>query len=107
MLSLLNIKINNSSFPIIIAKNFISKSVAIKFKNEIARVNNFDDLVMNGRYRINKGSKNFDNFISRSNNLKKFYSKINTFKFYKDLSKILEDNFKDEVWTMTNKIKIF
>ncbi len=108
MLSLLNIKkINNSSFPIIIAKNFISKSVAIKFKNEIARVNNFDDLVMNGRYRINKGSKNFDNFISRSNNLKKFYSKINTFKFYKDLSKILEDNFKDEVWMMTNKIKKF
>ena len=108
MLSFLNIKkINNSSFPIVVAKNFISKSVAEKFKNEIAKVNNFDDLVMNGRYRLNKGSKNFNNFIARSKDLKKFYSKINTFKFYKELSTILEKNFKHEHWAMANKIKKF
>ena len=108
MLSFLNIKkINNSSFPIVVAKNFISKSVAEKFKNEIAKVNNFDDLVMNGRYRLNKGSKNFNNFIARSKDLKKFYTKINTFKFYKELSTILEKNFKHEHWAMANKIKKF
>ena len=74
---------------------------------EISTFNSFDDTVMNGRNRINKGSKNFHNFLYKSKNIKSFYKSINNFKFYKKLDQLLEKNFETNRWKVLNKINHF
>ena len=46
--------------------NFISKKDCKKIIKEIDKFKKFDDLVMSGRKRINKGSQNFKNFMQKS-----------------------------------------
>ena len=49
---------------------------------------------MNGRNRINKGSKNFKRFIARSKNSAKIFNILNNKKFYLNLITQFENNFK-------------
>ena len=44
--------------------NFISKNDCKKIIKEIDKFKKYDDLVMDGRKRINKGSQNFKNFMN-------------------------------------------
>jgi len=83
-----------ADFPILISQNFIDKKNCKKISNEIEKFKKFDDVVMNGRNRINKGSKNFKRFIARSKNAAKIFNILNNKKFYLDLITQFENNFK-------------
>jgi Rps23 Pro-64 3,4-dihydroxylase Tpa1-like proline 4-hydroxylase len=64
-------------------------------------------MIMGGRSRINKGSKNFNNYIKSSNNSAKLFKLFNSKTFYKKIETLFSKNFKDGSWTNTHKPKIF
>ena len=82
-------------------ENFISKIDCMKIIKEIDKFKKYDDLVMSGRKRINKGSKNFKDFLRVSKTSSSFFKKINNIKFYNKIkSKILNQNsqsWRDEI----------
>ena len=51
-----------------IAQKAISKDTCNNFVKEIQKSKAFDDMIMGGRSRINKGSQNFKKFIKSSTN---------------------------------------
>lgn len=107
MFSFKNIKINKAPFPLLMIDNFISKESCIKIKNSILLNKKYDDLVMNGRKRINKGSDNFKVFINNNKEIKKMYYNLNKISFFNKINKYLDLYFKDDHWTMKNKILKF
>ena len=75
--------------------NFISKNDCKKIIKEIDKFKKYDDLVMDGRKRINKGSQNFKNFMKESRTSSNFFKKINNLKFYNKIrSKIILESQK-------------
>tara|TARA_B110000483_G_scaffold232652_1_gene300484 strand:+ start:1372 stop:2127 length:756 start_codon:yes stop_codon:yes gene_type:complete len=73
-----------------IIDNFLSKKECAKIIKELNKVSKFDDVVMGGRHRINKGSLNFKRFIKKSKNSRNFFNKLNNKNFYQTLSKKFE-----------------
>ena len=71
-----NLKKIKSEFPILLGKNFISKKNLEKLINEITNAKSFDDLIQGGRNRINKGSKNFNDYLIKSKLSKNFISNL-------------------------------
>ena len=71
-----------------IAEKVIAKNTCENFVIEIQKSKAFDDMIMGGRSRINKGSKNFKNFIKESKNANKLYKQFNNLNFYKTIEKI-------------------
>ena len=57
-----SIKKVEAEFPILLTNNFINKKNCKNISSEIRNFKNYDDYVMSGRNRINKGSNNFKNF---------------------------------------------
>ena len=57
MIKLNKFKIVKGNFPVLIAENAISKRDCLYLIKEIQNSKNFDDIIMGGRSRINKGSK--------------------------------------------------
>ena len=66
MIKLKKFKFPKSSFPIIQIDNLLSNSSCEKLKKDIQKQKKFDDFVMNGRNRINKGSATFNSFLNKS-----------------------------------------
>ena len=66
MINIRKLKPIKSNFPIMIAEKAISKNTCENFVKEIQKSKAFDDMIMGGRSRINKGSQNFKNFINES-----------------------------------------
>ena len=93
-----HIKTSISSFPVFVIDKFLSKKVCDKIYYEIIKHSKYDDSVMGGRNRINKGSNNFKEFISKTIYANRLFNKINSFSFYKKLDKILKINFKNNKW---------
>ena len=98
MINLSKFSFPNSSFPLIKIDNFISKKSCGNLKKAIEKQKEFDDLVMNGRNRINKGSNNFRNFLSSSKDAKKLYNSLNSHSSFNKLLKIFKNNFKNDDW---------
>ena len=90
-----------------IAEKAISKDTCNNFVKEIQKSKAFDDMIMGGRSRINKGSKNFKNFIKKSKNADLLYRKFNNFNFYKTIEKIFKKKFKDSSWSSVYKANTF
>ena len=88
---------------------FLSRKNCKKIIEEIDNFKNYDDLVMNGRKRINKGSDNFKSFLKKSKNSKKFFIKINNITFLNKIdSKIKNRKIeKNKIWKNDIKKKIF
>ena len=106
----LNIKkseIINSNYPVIKIDNFINNEIAKKITLELDHFSNYDDSVMSGRQRINKGSSNFDNFINSSPYSSNLYNKLNNFKFYKEMSHFLDNLIVNQSWQFLNNINFF
>ena len=82
-----------AEFPILMGNNFLNKKICKHITTEINNFQNYDDLVMSGRNRINKGSKNFKNFTLRSKNSARLYNILNNKKFYTNLLSIFEKIF--------------
>ena len=78
MIKLKKFKFPKSSFPIIQIDNLLSNSSCEKLKKDIQKQKKFDDFVMNGRNRINKGSATFNSFLNKSEISKKLYNSLNS-----------------------------
>ena len=82
MLRIEKFKKFKSNFPILVGKNAISNHLCESLIKEISSSETFDDLIMGGRSRINKGSKNFKKYINKSKISKKLFQLFNSKKFY-------------------------
>ena len=82
MLKISKLKKIKSNFPVIVGEQIISKKVCNSLIEEITNSKSFDDMIMGGRSRINKGSKNFNKYISSSKISKKLFATFNTESFY-------------------------
>ena len=78
--------------------NFLNGRTCKKIIEEIDKFEKFDDLVMSGRKRINKGSENFNRFLKISKASKKFFNKINNLNFFKKIKPNLLKSLKKENW---------
>ena len=58
--------------------DFLKPEICKKIFDEINTFDQYDDLVMNGRMRVNKGSKIFKDYLKNSPNLF-LYEKLNNF----------------------------
>ena len=107
MLKINKLKKIKSNFPVIVGEKIISKSVCNSLIKEISNSKNFDDMIMGGRSRINKGSKNFNKYILSSKISKKLFTTFNTQSFYKKIDKKFKTEFKANTWESLFKPKIF
>ena len=64
MLRVEKLKKFKNNFPILVGNKAISNHLCASLIKEISSSETFDDLIMGGRSRINKGSKNFNKSVS-------------------------------------------
>ena len=63
MLRIEKLKKVKGNFPVLVGSNVIPKNICKTLIKEISNSKSFDDMIMGGRSRINKGSKNFNSYI--------------------------------------------
>ena len=106
MINLKKITYPKSSFPIIRVDNLLSDKNCDILKKAIEDQKKFDDFVMNGRNRINKGSSTFRNFLSKSKNANELYNSLNSKSTFVKILRIFNNNFQDKFWRFKqNKMK--
>ena len=101
MLKISKLKKIKSNFPVIVGEEIISKKVCNSLIKEITNSKSFDDMIMGGRSRINKGSKNFNKYISSSKISKKLFTTFNTQSFYKKIDNKFKTEFKENIWELS------
>ena len=107
MLQIEKLKKVKGNFPVLVGSNIIPKSICKILIEEISNSKSFDDMIMGGRSRINKGSKNFNNYIKQSKISKKLFKLFNSKSFYKKIENIFKKKFKNGSWENSNLPKIF
>ena len=85
MLKINRLKKIKSNFPVLVGDKVVEKNTCNLLIDEISKSKAFDDMIMGGRSRINKGSKNFNNYIKSSNNSAKLFKLFNSKAFYKKI----------------------
>ena len=98
MINLGKLKKIKSNFPVLVAEKAIPKNICKNLTSEISISRAFDDMIMGGRSRINKGSKNFKKYLKYSKHSKKLFKKFNSKNFYKKIKKIFKLKFKKNTW---------
>ena len=98
MIKLRKLRFPKTSFPIIQVDNLLTDNSCEKLKKDIQKQKNFDDFVMNGRNRINKGSSTFKNFLEKSKIAKKLYKSLNSKSTFERILGIFLNNFQDFSW---------
>ena len=101
MLSTNKLKKIKSNFPVLVGDNVVSKNICNLLIKEISNSKSFDDMIMGGRSRINKGSKNFNLYIKNSVNSAKLFKLFNSKSFYKKIENLFTKNFKDGSWAVS------
>jgi len=81
MIQLTKLKKLENNFPVLTGDKALSKKLCDQLIKEIQDMNSFDDTIMGGRSRINKGSKNFNKYLKSLTFHKKF-SDILIVKFF-------------------------
>ena len=107
MVNIGKLKKIKSNFPVLIAEKAIPKKICKKLISEISSSKYFDDIIMGGRSRINKGSKNFKNYLKDSRYSLKLFKKFNSKIFFKKVEKIFKTRFKENTWINLNNPKSF
>ena len=107
MIKINRLKKIKSNFPVLVGDNVVNANTCNLLIDEISKSKAFDDMIMGGRSRINKGSKNFSNYIKTSNNSAKLFKLFNSKVFYKKIENLFSKNFKDGSWTNTHKPRVF
>ena len=107
MLSTSRLKKIKSNFPVLVGNNVVSKNICNLLIKEIINSKSFDDMIMGGRSRINKGSKNFNLYIKNSVNSAKLFKLFNSKSFYKKIENLFIKNFKDGSWVNLHKPQSF
>ena len=107
MLSTNRLKKIKSNFPVLVGNNVVSKNICNLLIKEISNSKSFDDMIMGGRSRINKGSKNFNLYIKNSVNSAKLFKLFNSKSFYKKIENLFTKNFKNGSWVNLYKPQSF
>ena len=107
MINLNNKKIIKTDFPIILIKNFLSKKNSEILGKAIIEQKKFDDFVMGGRNRINKGSRNFIELVSKKKIIKKLYNNINQKSFFDKIKYLFEKEYVSFPWKIENNFNRF
>ena len=102
MINVNKLKKVKSNFPVMVGKGAISKKDCEKLIDEIRNAKSFDDLIQGGRNRINKGSRNFKNYLKKSTLSNKLYKQFNSQSFYKRVENRFKKTFKDYGWSNAN-----
>ena len=99
-ISLDNLKINKVEvpYPIGYMNDFLKPEICKKIFDEINTFDQYDDLVMNGRMRVNKGSKIFKDYLKNSPNLFCLYEKLNNFSSFLIMKKKLDEISQTNCW---------
>ena len=90
-----------SNFPVMVGKKALSARDCETLINEIKKAKSFDDLIQGGRNRINKGSKNFKNYLQNSKLSRKLYNQFNSKSFYRKVENRFKNIFKTNGWSNT------
>jgi len=85
-------------YPIIKIDNFINAKSCKKLCSEILKFSDFDDLVMNGRWRVNKGSANFEKYLKNSPYLFSLFNQLNNKNFFTYMNKHLNKKYYKYNW---------
>ena len=101
MLSTNKLKRIKSNFPILVGDNVLSKNICNLLVKEISNSKAFDDMIMGGRSRINKGSKNFKSYLKKSKLSRKLYNQFNSKSFYRKVENCFKRTFKTYGWSNT------
>ena len=107
MLRVEKLKKFKNNFPILVGNKAISNNFCASLIKEISSSETFDDLIMGGRSRINKGSKNFKKYINKSKISKKLFQLFNSKKFYNKIENVFKKNFKNQSWVNLYPPKLF
>ena len=107
MLRVEKLKKFKNNFPILVGNKAISNHLCASLIKEISSSETFDDLIMGGRSRINKGSKKFQKYINKSKISKKLFQLFNSKKFYNKIENIFKKNFKNQSWVNLHPPKLF
>ncbi len=107
MLRVEKLKKFKNNFPILVGNKAISNHFCTSLIKEISSSETFDDLIMGGRNRINKGSKNFKKYINKSKISKKLFQLFNSKKFYNKIENVFKKNFKNQSWVNLYPPKLF
>lgn len=107
MININKLKKIKSEFPVLVGKNIISAKDCKKLIEEIKSAKSFDDLISGGRNRINKGSKNFKDYLNKSKFSNKLFKKFNSKFFYNKIENKFRSTFQDCDWSNTYKPKNF
>ena len=90
-----------SNFPVMVGKKALSSRDCETIINEIKKAKSFDDLIQGGRNRINKGSKNFKDYLQNSKLSRKLYNQFNSKSFYRKVENRFKNMFKTYGWSNT------
>ena len=63
MINIGKLKKIKNNFPVLVAEKAIPKNICKNLISEISSSKSFDDIIMGGRSRINKGSENFKVYL--------------------------------------------
>ena len=107
MLRVEKLKKFKNNFPILVGNKAISNHLCASLIKEISSSETFDDLIMGGRSRINKGSKNFKKYINKYKISKKLFQLFNSKKFYNKIENVFKKNFKNQSWVNLYPPKLF
>ena len=107
MIQLTKLKKLENNFPVLTGDKALSKKLCDQLIKEIQDMNSFDDTIMGGRSRINKGSKNFNKYLKKSNVSQKIFRHFNSKIFYKKIEKIFSQKFKKSSWSNVFVPEIF
>ena len=99
MINIGKLKKIKNNFPVLVAEKAIPKNICKNLISEISSSKSFDDIIMGGRSRINKGSKNFKIYLKNSKYSLKLFKKFNNKIFFKKIEKIFKSKFKKNTWT--------
>jgi len=78
MINIGKLKKIKNNFPVLVAEKAIPKNICKNLISEISSSKSFDDIIMGGRSRINKGSKNFKIYLKNSKYSLKLFKKFNS-----------------------------
>ena len=99
MIQVTKLKKLKNNFPVLAGDKALSKKLCDQLIKEIQDMNSFDDMIMGGRSRINKGSKNFNVYLKKSNVSQKIFTYFNRKIFYKKIEKIFDQKFNKSSWS--------
>ena len=80
-------QLHNLDFNNLVIDKYLSKKKCNQIIKELNNFGSYDDQVMGGRQRINKGSRNFEAFLKKSPVSNKFFSDFNNYFVFKKIKK--------------------